>query len=158
MDTIDREILRLLQADNRRSSNDIGKEIGLSVSAVNERVRRLNSSGVVEANRAIIPPAAVGYDLCTFIFVDIDVRGDEAAFVAGAVASPEVQELHHITGSHSYLLKVRTRSTIELQLLLSTRLKQLPGVLRTESFVVLATHKETTELPLDGAGEPARGG
>ena len=155
MDTIDREILLLLQADNLRSSNDIGKEIGLSVSAVNERVRRLNASGVVAANRAVIDPHAVGYDLCTFMFVDLDVRSDENAFVEGVVAAPEVLEVHHITGSHSYLLKLRTRGTSDLQALLASTLKQLPGVIRTESFVVLESHKETMELPLDGPGEPA---
>jgi Lrp/AsnC family leucine-responsive transcriptional regulator len=148
MDAIDTEILRLLQIDNRRSSNDIGKEIGLSVSAVNERVRRLNASGIIQANRAVVDPAAAGFDLCAFMFVDLDVRGDEEGFVAGVVAAPEVQEVHHITGSHSYLLKVRTRGTSELQHLLSSTLKALPGVIRTESFVVLETRKETPELPI----------
>lgn len=156
MDAIDTEILRLLQIDNRRSSNDIGKEIGLSVSAVNERVRRLNSSGVIQANRAIVDPVAMGFDLCAFMFVDLDVRGDEEGFIAGVMAAPEVQEIHHITGSHSYLLKLRTRGTSELQKLLSTTLKALPGVIRTESFVVLETRKETPELPIRAPAGRAR--
>jgi Lrp/AsnC family leucine-responsive transcriptional regulator len=151
MDATDTEILRLLQIDNRRSSNEIGKEIGLSVSAVNERVRRLNAMGVVKANRAIVDPAAAGLDLCAFMFVDIDSRGDEEGFVAGVAAAPEVQEVHHITGSHSYLLKVRTPGTSDLQKFLSSTLKLLPGVIRTESFVVLETRKETSELPIQAA-------
>jgi len=149
MDKSDKEILRILQADNRVSSNSIGQEIGLSVSAVNERVRRLNASGVVRANRAALDPKAVGLGLCAFLFVDLDARSDdEERFVARVTAIPEVLEVHHITGRHSYLLKVRAADTSGLQALLADKLKRLPGVMRTESTVVLETYKETSELPL----------
>ena len=149
MDETDRAILRLLQSDNRTSSASIGQEIGLSVSAVNERVRRLNATGAVRANRADIDPEMVGLGLCAFLLVDLDSRSDrEDDFVAGAIALPEVQEIHHITGRHNYLLKVRVADTAGLQALLSEKLKRLPGLLRTESTVVLQSFKETTELPI----------
>ena len=54
-----------------------------------------------------------------------------------------------MAGSHSYLLKVRLRDTSDLQRFLSTKLKRLPGVSRTESVIVLETHKETTVLAAD---------
>ena len=149
MDHADREILRLLQSDNRLSNASIGREVGLSVSAVNERVRRLNATGTVRANRADIDPKALGLNLCAFLFVDLETSSNkEQAFVAGAAALPEVQEIHHITGSHNYLLKVRVTGTEGLQSLLSGKLKRLPGLLRTESTVVLQSLKETTELPI----------
>jgi Lrp/AsnC family leucine-responsive transcriptional regulator len=149
MDASDMEILRLLQADNRMSNASIGQEVGLSISAVNERVRRLNATGVVRANRADVDPNAVGLGLCAFLLVDLDTRADcEDDFVAGAVALPEIQEIHHVTGQHNYLLKVRVADTEGLQILLSEKLKRLPGLLRTESTVVLRSFKETTELPI----------
>ncbi|MEM6486414.1 MAG: Lrp/AsnC family transcriptional regulator, partial [Pseudomonadota bacterium] len=149
MDEYDRQILRLIQLDNRKSSASIGQEIGLSVSAVNERVRRLNTSGIVQANRAVIDPSMIGLSLCAYLFVDLDTRcDDEDAFVSGAVELPEVQEIHHITGGHNYLLKVRVADTLGLQTLLSEKLKRLPGLLRTESTVVLQSFKETTVLPI----------
>lgn len=150
MDEIDKAILQLVQRDNRLSSNEIGRRVGLSVSAVNERVRRLNASGTVTANRAIVDPDALDLKLCAFLFVDIDMRSDEQGFIDGVQACPEVLESHHVAGSHSYLLKVRLRDTSDLQRFLSTKLKRLPGVSRTESVIVLETHKETTVLAADG--------
>ncbi|SFV17246.1 Lrp/AsnC family transcriptional regulator [Pseudoduganella namucuonensis] len=153
MDTHDLQILQLIQSDNRRSAAEIGQEIGLSVSAVSDRLRRLNASGVIKANHAVIDPARVGVTVCAFIFVDLEPRADETAFAAALRAFPEVQEGHHITGKHSWLLKVRVRDTAALQRFLAARLKATPGVLRTETIIALDTAKETSELALpDAAG------
>jgi len=158
MDTHDLQILQLIQSDNRRSAADIGQEIGLSVSAVSDRLRRLNASGVIAANRAAIDPARVGMTACAFILVDLEPRADEAVFAAALRRYPEVQEGHHITGPHSWLVKVRTRDTAALQVFLTRHLKQVPGVLRTETLIALDTAKETSELPLSVPDMPAEGG
>jgi DNA-binding Lrp family transcriptional regulator len=65
--------------------------------------------------------------------------------------TPEVQECHHVTGDYSYLLKVRVRDTAHLESLLDGTIKSLPGVVRTETVVVLSTPKETTEVPVPSA-------
>jgi Lrp/AsnC family leucine-responsive transcriptional regulator len=148
MDAIDLQILSIIQGDNRRSAADIGQEIGLSVSAVSDRVRRLNASGVVSANRAVVDPLRVGFGVCAFIFVDLEPRADEAAFVQRVTALPEVQEAHHITGPHSWLVKVRVRDTAALQLWMMEQLKPLPGVLRTETMIALTSAKESSELTI----------
>lgn len=148
MDTHDLQILQLIQSDNRRAAADIGQAIGLSVSAVSDRLRRLNASGVIAANRAAIDPARVGMTACAFIFVDLEPRADEALFAAALRGFPEVQEAHHITGPHSWLVKVRTRDTAALQVFLTRHLKIVPGVLRTETIIALDTAKETSELAL----------
>lgn len=148
MDTFDLQILRLVQADNRRSAADLGQEIGLSVSAVSDRLRRLNAAGVIRANHAVIDPLRAGLSLCAFMFVDLEPRADEAAFAAALQAIPEVLEAHHVTGPHSWLVKVRVRDPAALQQLIASQLKSLPGVLRTESIISLHTAKETLELPL----------
>ncbi|MCQ4159984.1 Lrp/AsnC family transcriptional regulator [Roseomonas sp. GC11] len=151
MDTLDSAILRLIQSDNRQSAADLGQAVGLSVSAAGERVRRLNAAGVVRANRAVVEPRAVGLGLCAFLFIDLEPRCDEVAFAAAVAALPEVQEAHHITGPHSWLLKLRVADTAALQALLVGRIKALPGVMRSETLVVLDTAKETTELALPPA-------
>lgn len=151
MDAIDLQILGIIQSDNRRSAADIGQEIGLSVSAVSDRVRRLNASGVVVANRAVIDPLRVGLGICAFIFVDLEPRADEADFVQRVTALPEVQEAHHITGPHSWLVKVRVRDTAALQLWMMEQLKPLPGVLRTETLIALTSAKESSELTIPAA-------
>ena len=60
-----------------------------------------------------------------------------------------VQECHHITGEYSYLLKIRVRNTAELERLLKEELKTIPGLVRTQTTIVLSTPKETAALPLD---------
>lgn len=151
MDPVDLHILRLIQADNRRSAADLGQEVGLSVSAASDRIRRLNSTGVVLANRAVVSPKLAGLGLCAFLFVDLEPRADEHAFAEALRRLPEVQEAHHVTGPHSWLLKVRVRDASALQHLLANHLKPLPGVLRTETVIALDTAKETTELALPAA-------
>jgi Lrp/AsnC family leucine-responsive transcriptional regulator len=151
MDDTDLQLLRLLQADNRRSAAELGAEVGLSVSAAGERVRRLHATGVILANRAVADPARAGLGLLAFVFVDLAPRADEAGFAAALHDLPEVQEAHHVTGPHSWLLKVRVRDTAALQRLMSAALKPLPGVLRTETVIALDTAKETTELALPAA-------
>lgn len=148
MDPVDLHLLRLLQADNRRSAAELGAEVGLSVSAAGERVRRLNTASLVTANRAILDPRRAGLGLLAFLFVDLEPRADEAAFADAVRTLPEVQEAHHVTGAHSWLLKIRVRDTAALQHVLACHLKPLPGVLRTETIVALDTAKETTELAL----------
>jgi Lrp/AsnC family leucine-responsive transcriptional regulator len=149
MDAIDLQILRIVQSDNRRSAAEIGQEIGLSVSAVSDRVRRMNASGVIAANRAVADPLRVGLGLCAFVFVDLEPRADEAEFARQVTALPEVQEAHHITGPHNWLVKVRVKDTAALQALMVERLKPIPGVLRTETLIALTSAKETSELALD---------
>jgi len=143
MDEYDKELLRLLQADNLKTSAELGSAIGLSVSAVNERVRKLNASGVITANRAVVAPEALGVTLCAFIFIDLGARANEDSFRKAIIEFSEIQELHHITGPHGYLVKARTVNAAALQSLL-TAIKHLPGVERTETIVALGTHKETT--------------
>ena len=148
MDTFDLQILRLVQADNRRSAADLGQEIGLSVSAVSDRLRRLNAAGVIRANHAVVDPLRAGLTLCAFMFVDLEPRADEVAFANALRAVPEVLEAHHVTGPHSWLVKVRVRDSASLQQLIASQIKSLPSVLRTETIIALDTAKETLELPL----------
>lgn len=157
MDDIDRKIIEALQEDARRSHAEIGALAGLSASSAHERVKRLTASGALRAIRAIPDPAACGIGLCAFVLVDVAYAG-EAAACAALVARPEVQELHHVTGARSYLLKVRVADAAALQRFLAEAVKPLDGVARTETLIALETLKETTALPLGprrGAGDDA---
>ena len=152
MDFLDRQIVRFLQEDNRLSSAEIGQAIGLSVSAVHERVRRLNSSGVIRGNHAVLDPERVELPLCAFVFVDLAPHPDEAGFRADIAARAEVQEIHQVAGPHCYLIKIRAGGTRALQRFLTAHVGSQRDVLRTETVIVLETIKETSELRLP---EPA---
>ena len=103
--------------------------------------KRLVPMASISSMKMMAPPRS-------FIFVDLAPQADETGFAAALAAMPEVQEAHHVTGPHSWLLKLRVRDTASLQRAIATRLKPLPGVLRTETLIALDTAKETAELDL----------
>ncbi len=68
---------------------------------------------------------------------------------------PEVLESHHVTGRHTLMLKVRTQNTASLHRLIQA-LREMPGVARTETMIVLATQMERTELPIPALAEQTK--
>jgi Lrp/AsnC family leucine-responsive transcriptional regulator len=146
MDDIDRKIIAHIQAEGRASLAEVGAAAGLSVSAANERLRKLQAAGVVRGWEARIDPDAIGLGLLAFVFLLHGDHAAEAAFREGAAALPEVLECHHVTGEWSYLLKVRARDAAGLERLMG-RLKALPGVGRTMTTIALSSPKETARLP-----------
>ncbi len=145
MDDIDRKICGIVQRNGRASSAEIAEAVGVSVSTANERVRRLAATGVISAWRGVLDPQRVGAGLCGFVLIDMAYIG-EAEAAAALRARPEVLELHHISGPHSYLAKVRVSDTAAMQRFLQDVVKPLKAVQRTETIFTLDTLKETTEL------------
>ncbi len=145
MDDIDRNICGIVQRDGRVSSAEIAEAVGVSVSTANERVRRLVSTGVVAAWRGVLDPVHVGAGLCGFMLLDMAFEGEEEA-IDILKQQPEIQELHHISGAHSYLAKIRVADTAALQDFLQNIVKPLVAVQRTQTNLVLDTIKETTEM------------
>ena len=147
MDEIDRKIADMLQADGRATSTEIAAMVGVSVSTANERVRRLVSNGTIKDWRGVLDPEKVGAGLCVFVFLGLAYDGEAEACEALRNCE-EVLELHHISGQHSYLMKVRVRDTGALQDFLQTSVKPLKAVLRTETLLSLEALKETTAVKM----------
>ncbi len=153
MDAIDREILQLIQIDATRSYGAIGKAVGLSVSGVNERLKRLRNRGVLRSIEARLDPAALGLDILAFVQILVDRAGAEGELVRRIRQMPEVQECHHMTGDYSYLIKLRARDTRHLEHLIGDRIKSLPGIARTFTLIVLSTAKETAAVDCRDAAD-----
>ena len=156
IDEIDRTLLGLLQENGRTSYAELGKAVGLSVSSVNERVRKLQQRGVIEGVFSSISPAALRLDLLAFIFVGWTDPATEAPFLARVANEASIMECHHVTGSWNYLLKVRTHTTRDLEAFLNGIVKGVPGVQRTETLIVMSSAKETFHLPLNLPVRPRR--
>ena len=157
IDDIDRTLLSLLQENGRTSYAELGKAVGLSISSVNERVRKLHDRGVIEGVYSAISPSALRLDLLAFIFVGWTDPATEAPFLARVAKEPSILECHHVTGSWNYLLKVRTYTTRDLEGFLSSIVKGVPGVQRTETLIVMSSAKETFHLPLTLPAPPGPG-
>jgi Lrp/AsnC family leucine-responsive transcriptional regulator len=151
LDAIDRQLLDLLQVDDRVSLAELGRTVGLAPSSVNERIRKLVEKGVIAGFRAQVSAGALGYDLLAFIFVGWVDPATEAPFIAKVASEPLVLECHHVTGTWNYILKVRVRNTRMLEGLLSNVIKSVPGVQRTETLIGLSTVKDTLQI---ATGDP----
>ena len=148
MDSIDRELLKILQVDARRSVSSIARELGVPVSTVNDHLRRLQEAGTVRGFAGHLDPQAVGLQVCAFVQVLVDDPALETAFLESVRHLAHVQECHSVSGEFSYLLKVRVADTDELGRFLRDVIRQLPGVGQTNTMITLTTSKETTVLPL----------
>ena len=148
LDATDRKICALLQVNARASSTEVAALVGLSVSATNDRIRRLSENGTITGWHATLAPEAFDATLCAFVLLDCAYEG-EAAAVTALKARPEVQELHHISGPHSYLMKLRLADTAALQRFLTTHVKPLPAITRTETIITLSNDKETPKIAIE---------
>ena len=79
---------------------DIGIHVGLSVSAVNERLKKLQNGGAIRHYGAILEPSAIGLDVLAYVSVLIDWSVHNDAFLEAVMDMPEVLECHHVTGDH----------------------------------------------------------
>lgn len=146
-DDIDRKILMLLQQDGRIAFSDIAKETGLSTSALHQRVKRLESKGVITNYVAKVSAREVGLPLTAFIsLTPLDPAAPDN--VTEAVAEiPEVEGCWSVAGAESYILKVRVSEPIDLEELLAT-IRTAANV-STRTTVVLSTAFEDRPLALD---------
>ncbi|NER85068.1 MAG: Lrp/AsnC family transcriptional regulator, partial [Leptolyngbya sp. SIO1D8] len=128
--------------------SELAAHLGLSAPAAADRVRKLEERGVIQRYVTQVDPYRLGYDLTAFISVTLEYSCDRDEFLRHVHAMAEIQECHHVTGDDDYLLKVRCQGTQGLEHLITAGLKQVPGVLRTRTTIVLSTVKETIALPL----------
>lgn len=138
MDAIDRSIIILLAKDARRSLADIGGEVGLSPSAVNERIRRLTSSGAIRSFTVDAEPTAMGLPVLAFVWLALRQDADEADFRSYTKEHPAVDECHHVTGAWSYLIKVRAAALEEIESFLSD-FKARGFLGRSETIIALSS-------------------
>lgn len=148
LDDIDRQLLHLLQEDDRLSLAELAKEIGIPASTVSDRIKRLQRNGIVTGFQAQVSPDALGLNLLAFMLVSWSNPKVEPVFLKKVKDSPAVLECHHITGSWNYLLKVRVGTTRDLEKFLAEVVKTADGIERTETLIVLSSAKETSKVVL----------
>lgn len=137
MEDIDRQIVALLAGDGRMSFTDLARETGLSVSAVHQRVRRLQKRGVIKGYSAVLDHEAVGLPLTAFVSIKpIDPAAPDDA-PDRLTHLEAIEACHSVAGDESYILKVRVASPNELEELLQ-QIRAAANV-ATRTTVVLST-------------------
>ncbi|MEQ8437356.1 MAG: Lrp/AsnC family transcriptional regulator [Ilumatobacter fluminis] len=136
LDAIDRQILRTLAADGRISVTRLAADVALSSSATSDRLRRLEASGAIEGYRAVLAPSVLARPIDAVVGVRAASGTDRDDLETWICDQPAVVEAVHLTGPHDYLLRLRCRSTAELDALLMS-MKRVGGIADTETRVVL---------------------
>jgi Lrp/AsnC family leucine-responsive transcriptional regulator len=156
LDQIDLKILSILQNNGRCHLAEIAKEVDLSSPAVMERVRKLETSGIIKGYQAVLDPKKVGKDLTAFVGVSVAHQKYIDGFAAFMMNQRDVLECHHVTGEESFILKVKTTNTESLEKILG-EIRSLEGVTGTVTKMVLSSVKESQRLEFDnGAPKNAR--
>lgn len=137
MEDLDRQIVRLLSGDGRCSFTDLAKATGLSVSAVHQRVRRLEKRGVIRGYRAVVDADEAGLPLTAFVSIKpIDPAAPDDAPERLAHLNA-IEACHSVAGEESYILKVRVETPAALEALLQ-EIRAAANV-STRTTVVLST-------------------
>lgn len=147
MDRIDFALLEALQEDARASLAELGRKIGLSISATNERVKKLVIAGTVKGWFVRLDADRLGYPVLAFVSVSIDRPDSANGFIAAAKAMPEVQECHQVDGAWNFVLKLRARDVAHLEAFVARQIKSVPGVTGTQTTVVQRSPKDGQYIP-----------
>jgi Lrp/AsnC family leucine-responsive transcriptional regulator len=142
LDELDLHIVDVLLRDGRLPATELAEMVGLSRSAVAERVSRLERNGVIRGTTIIVDPAALGRTVTAFVAArgpSLSPAGKKA--FAALMKTDEVVEAHTIAGDDCYFIKVRTPSIAALNAFVS-KLIAPPLSLATKTTIVMKTHVE----------------
>jgi Lrp/AsnC family leucine-responsive transcriptional regulator len=144
LDGFDLKMLDVLAVEGRISVTDLARRVGLSKSPVQARLKRLEDEGVIRGYRALVDPIRLGRDHVAFVEVKLSDTREAAlaAFNAGVLRVPEIEQCHMIAGSFDYLLKVRTGSMSAYRAVLAEKVSTLPHVANTSTYVAMQAVKE----------------
>lgn len=153
IDKIDAKLLDIIQRDAHISNVALAERVGLTKTAVFERIRKMEATGIVQSHETRLNPKRVGLGQVAFIYVRAHERPGTTKTGALLAKIPQVQEVHHIAGEDCYLIKVRVRDTEALGKLLRDKIGTIKSVRSTRTTIVFDTLKESAFLPVHAESE-----
>ena len=152
LDTIDRQILELLQEDGRMTNVDLAERVGLTAPPCLRRVRALEERGAISGYHAQLNPEALGYTLTVFAMVSLKSQAetDLEAFEAHVARIPEVRECHMLNGEIDFILKIVAHDLQAFQQFLTSKLTTAPNVASVKTSLTIRTSKDVPGIPVDG--------
>ena len=137
IDGIDKTILKHLMKDARTPIMSIAREIWISGAAIHQRLRKLESSGLIKGSKLILDPKVLGFNMVVFVGVYLNAASKYSAVLKRLKGMPEVIESHYTTGNWSIFIKVICKNNNHLLKLLNQEIQSINGVVRTETFISL---------------------
>ncbi len=147
MDETSLKILKILQKKARIPNVEVSRQVGLAPSAVLERVKKLEKQGVIDGYEVLLNPSRFQRTLIGFVHVSVE-SGTEERVGADLSRIEDIQEVHFVTGSDTFLVKLRCKDQEALEKILTRKIRSIDGVLATTTETALSTIKETSRIPL----------
>ncbi|MEU4511649.1 Lrp/AsnC family transcriptional regulator [Nonomuraea wenchangensis] len=137
MDDLDARLLVTMRAHPRVGLTELARLLGVARGTVQARVEKLTARGVIQDFGPTVAPAAAGYPILAFVWLQI-AQGRLEEAVAALAAVPQILEVHGTSGQHDLLCRVVARSTDHLQEIIA-RILASPAVQRTDTTIALST-------------------
>jgi Lrp/AsnC family leucine-responsive transcriptional regulator len=158
LDAVDVRVLEMIQRDSKPSTTEIARVLGVPVTTVYSKIRRLEKEGIIQGYRAVLDGKKLGRPVVAFILASVSY-GAQRYYMDRLVARQvskftEVQEVHLVSGPWDFIIKLRSSDVEAAGRFLAEKLRTVKGIDRTETCLVFETAKETTELELPQADKP----
>ena len=150
LDKIDKKILIILQRNAKITNSKLSKEIGLSPAPTLERVRKLESNGIISGYHAKLDKSKIGLGVSTFVMVSLKVHNKKnlLSFLDKIKDLENIVECHHITGSADFILKVVAENIESYQDLMLEKINEIDVADSFQSLVILSTFKDNKVIPI----------
>jgi Lrp/AsnC family transcriptional regulator for asnA, asnC and gidA len=155
-DELDREIIALLQQDGRRPNTELAQLLGVTETTVRKRIGRLVSENLIKVV-AVPSPEVVGMTMSAIVGITVNMNAYE--HVAAALeALPQTRYVGYSTGPYDLIIEVFFRSHEELLELISKKLARIPGIVKTDTSVILKVTKFAYEWEIPDESSESMGG
>lgn len=151
MNTIDMNILNILQKDCTVSVKDIAKEVGLSYTPTYERIKNMEESGTIKQRVVILDPRKIGINLFSYCNIVLKEQSKEALknFENSVSKLPEVLEVLSLSGVYDYMLKIASKDINSYNDFVTNKLADIPNIGQYHSHIVMSVIKDETAYCLD---------
>jgi len=151
LDGIDTRILDLLQHDARVTTKELADKLGLTITPVSVRIKKLEEAGYIKRYVAILDRDKIGKSLIAFTSIQLREHSQIAlrTFEQKSVKFKEVMECYRLTGNFDFLLKIAIRDMKEYNDFLMNKLATLPNIGSVQTYFVLSEGKSETAYPLN---------
>ena len=148
LDSVDHKLLSLLQENSKRTNKEIADKLDLSVTAVYERIRKLERGGIISKYVALVAPEAVEKSFLVFCQIKLiqHTKDNVSEFESQVAGLPEVLECFHVSGEYDYILKVMVRDMQSYREFMLNKLTALKHIGSTQSTFAISVIKSTTAL------------
>lgn len=137
IDPFDQKILSFLVKNARMPFLEIARECGVSGAAIHQRVKRLETNGVITGSRILVKPQALGLSVCAFVSVSLSESNKYPEVIECFKNIPEIVECHFVTGKHALLVKLYCFDHDHLMEILLNTIQKIPYIQSTETQISL---------------------